>query len=44
VFHNEDPDVIGNLMTQKIVVDGRNCLDAVAWKAAGFRYRGMGRA
>jgi UDPglucose 6-dehydrogenase len=31
-------------MAQKLVVDGRNCLDADAWKAAGFRYRGMGRA
>lgn len=26
-----------------LVVDGRNCLDRLAWKAAGWRYRGMGR-
>lgn len=26
-----------------IVVDGRNCLDRPTWKAAGWRYRGMGR-
>lgn len=44
VFQNEDATAIGELMTQKLVVDGRNCLDADAWKAAGFRYRGMGRA
>ena len=29
--------------TASIVVDGRNCLDREAWKAAGWRYRGMGR-
>ena len=44
VFHNEDPQAIAGLMAQKVVVDGRNCLDAAAWKTAGFRYRGMGRA
>ncbi|MEX2441822.1 MAG: UDP binding domain-containing protein, partial [Pontimonas sp.] len=26
-----------------VVVDGRNCLDRPTWKAAGWRYRGMGR-
>lgn len=44
VFQEEDPTAIGNLMAQKLVVDGRNCLDADAWKEAGFHYRGMGRA
>ena len=44
VFQEEDATTIGALMAQKLVVDGRNCLDANAWKAAGFRYRGMGRA
>lgn len=44
VFQEEDPTAIGNLMAQKLVVDGRNCLDADLWKEAGFRYRGMGRA
>ena len=44
VFQGEDAATIGALMGQKIVVDGRNCLDADAWKATGFRYRGMGRA
>ncbi|MEL0149869.1 MAG: UDP-glucose/GDP-mannose dehydrogenase family protein [Pontimonas sp.] len=44
VFQGEDPTAIGDLMAQKLVVDGRNCLDADSWKEAGFRYRGMGRA
>ena len=44
VFQEEDPTAIGDLMAQKLVVDGRNCLDADSWKEAGFRYRGMGRA
>ncbi len=44
VFQGENPETIGPLMAQRIVVDGRNCLDSEAWKAAGFRYRGMGRA
>jgi UDPglucose 6-dehydrogenase len=26
-----------------LVIDARNCLDVDAWKAAGWRYRGMGR-
>ena len=43
VFQEEDPATIGGLMANKLVVDGRNCLDSEAWKAAGFRYRGMGR-
>jgi UDPglucose 6-dehydrogenase len=44
VFQDENPTTIGELMAGKLVVDGRNCLDASSWKDAGFRYRGMGRA
>ena len=43
VFQDEDPEIIAGLMTQKVVVDGRNCLNSDSWKAAGFHYRGMGR-
>ena len=32
-----------SLTRGRIVVDGRNCLDAVAWRAAGWTYYGMGR-
>ncbi|KJL28197.1 UDP-glucose 6-dehydrogenase TuaD [Microbacterium oxydans] len=31
------------LVRRQIIIDGRNCLDAVAWRAAGWDYRGMGR-
>lgn len=31
------------LTTGGVVVDGRNCLDASAWRAAGWQYYGLGR-
>ncbi len=37
------PAHAGSLVRQRIVIDGRNCLDAPAWRAAGWTYRGMGR-
>ncbi|MFG6477471.1 UDP-glucose dehydrogenase family protein [Microbacterium sp. P06] len=33
----------GSLTNGKIVVDGRNCLDAAEWRTAGWSYYGMGR-
>jgi UDPglucose 6-dehydrogenase len=33
----------GSLVNGKVVVDGRNCLDVSAWRAAGWKYYGMGR-
>ncbi|WP_243225033.1 UDP-glucose/GDP-mannose dehydrogenase family protein [Microbacterium sp. CIAB417] len=38
-----DPQSAGALVAQRIIVDGRNCLDADAWRSAGWRYHGMGR-
>ncbi|WP_322412192.1 UDP-glucose/GDP-mannose dehydrogenase family protein [Microbacterium invictum] len=38
-----DPAHAGSLVRGKVVVDGRNCLDAGAWRAAGWEYFGMGR-
>ncbi len=38
-----DPAFAGELAAGRVVVDGRNCLDAAAWRAAGWRYLGMGR-
>lgn len=32
-----------SLVTGRVVVDGRNCLDAEAWRAAGWSYTGMGK-
>lgn len=38
-----DPLHAGTLVSGKVIVDGRNCLDAKAWRAAGWVYHGMGR-
>lgn len=38
-----DPAHAASLSTGRIVVDGRNCLDAAAWRAAGWTYFGMGK-
>ncbi len=38
-----DPAHAATLVRGRVVVDGRNCLDASAWRAAGWRYVGMGR-
>jgi UDPglucose 6-dehydrogenase len=38
-FRNFNPSSVAS----RVVVDGRNCLDRDAWKAAGWVYRGMGR-
>ena len=43
-FQEVDPKAMASVVANKLVIDGRNCLDADAWKAAGFTYRGMGRA
>jgi len=38
-----DPARAGELVNVRAVVDGRNCLDARAWRDAGWTYYGMGR-
>ncbi|PYY35992.1 UDP-glucose 6-dehydrogenase [Curtobacterium sp. MCJR17_055] len=42
-FRELDPMAVAALVSSPVVVDGRNCLDREAWRAAGFTYRGMGR-
>lgn len=42
-FRNIDPEWAASLVKRKPIIDGRNCLDAEAWRAAGWTYRGMGR-
>ncbi|WP_282846881.1 UDP-glucose dehydrogenase family protein [Microbacterium oxydans] len=37
------PEHAGALVRGRIIVDGRNCLDSTAWRAAGWQYHGMGR-
>ncbi|MEF2977447.1 UDP-glucose dehydrogenase family protein [Subtercola sp. YIM 133946] len=31
------------LASGSVIIDGRNCLDATAWRAAGWTYQGLGR-
>lgn len=38
-----DPVHAAGLTNGHVIVDGRNCLDPVAWRAAGWQYLGMGR-
>jgi UDPglucose 6-dehydrogenase len=42
-FGEADPDAIGRVVAQRRVADGRNVLDAEAWRAAGWTYRALGR-
>ena len=38
-----DPEKAGELVRDRRVLDGRNCLDADVWRAAGWTYRALGR-
>ncbi|WP_349899503.1 UDP-glucose dehydrogenase family protein [Parafrigoribacterium soli] len=42
-YRELDPSVLGALVWQRSVVDGRNCLDAALWQGAGWNYRALGR-
>jgi len=42
-FRAMDPTAIGGIVRQRNVVDGRNVLDPVVWRAAGWHYRALGR-
>jgi UDPglucose 6-dehydrogenase len=42
-FRYADPNVLGELVAGRRVIDGLNCLDQPLWTAAGWEYRGMGR-
>ena len=42
-FRKIDPSDLATVVAQPNLVDGRNCLDADAWRAAGWTYRGLGR-
>jgi UDPglucose 6-dehydrogenase len=42
-YREDNPSDIALLVANPLVIDGRNCLSPDDWKAAGFRYRGMGR-
>ena len=42
-FRSMDPAVLGEVVAEKRIVDGRNALDPAAWRAAGWTYRALGR-
>ena len=42
-FRSADPEALGALVAARRVIDGRNCLPADDWIAAGWTYIGMGR-
>jgi UDPglucose 6-dehydrogenase len=42
-FRQLDPVQLANTVRHTRVIDGRNCLDAQAWRNAGWEYRGFGR-
>ncbi|MEC5183012.1 UDPglucose 6-dehydrogenase [Cryobacterium sp. MP_3.1] len=42
-FKSIDPSWAAELVTTRTIVDGRNTLDAAAWRAAGWTYYGLGR-
>ncbi len=42
-FRELDPDRVAALAQGRVVIDGRNCLDVTAWRAAGWTYQGLGR-
>jgi UDPglucose 6-dehydrogenase len=42
-FRALDASAVAGLVASPVVIDGRNCLDRDAWRAAGFAHHGMGR-
>ena len=42
-FRNMDPAVLSGVVAHKRIVDGRNALDPVLWRQAGWTYRALGR-
>lgn len=42
-YRELDPEKLATIVRGKAIVDGRNVLDPVAWRAAGWTYRALGR-
>ncbi|MCQ4206888.1 MULTISPECIES: UDP-glucose dehydrogenase family protein [Streptomyces] len=42
-FRELDPAELGGVVAGRVVLDGRNALDASLWREAGWTYRAMGR-
>ncbi|CAB5043089.1 unannotated protein [freshwater metagenome] len=39
-----DPSVIGKLVKNKMIIDGRNALDRDLWRSAGWKFHALGRS
>ena len=42
-FRHADPRALAQWVHGKRIIDGRNCLDPIAWASAGWAYRSIGR-
>ncbi|MFJ6268589.1 UDP-glucose dehydrogenase family protein [Pseudarthrobacter oxydans] len=42
-YRDLDPHLVGELVSSRHILDGRNVLDKAKWRAAGWSYRGLGR-
>ena len=42
-FREMDPGMLGDVVAHRRIVDGRNALQPVTWRAAGWTYRALGR-
>ncbi|MCV7154056.1 UDP-glucose dehydrogenase family protein [Mycolicibacterium pyrenivorans] len=42
-FVGLQPETLAGIVNAKVVVDGRNCLDAELWRRAGWRVHALGR-
>lgn len=42
-FRELDPAELGEAVSRRIILDGRNALDSAVWRDAGWTYRAMGR-
>ncbi|WP_438487653.1 UDP-glucose dehydrogenase family protein [Streptomyces sp. S186] len=42
-FRELDPGVLGEVVAERSVLDGRNALDPALWRKAGWLYRALGR-
>ncbi|MFE0045417.1 UDP-glucose dehydrogenase family protein [Streptomyces albireticuli] len=42
-FRELDPAALGEVVAARRILDGRNALDAAAWRDAGWAFRAMGR-
>lgn len=42
-FRELTPEILDDVVRQRRILDGRNCLDPVQWRGGGWDYRGVGR-